>query len=224
MLGEVSGWAAFESTTAGGLIYLGASSAVGPWFVALEHQGVVEEVGIAPVSIPGPGLMRLAFDDLGELYEALHRIYQLSVSLPDAPLREFENLTRELLRTTEAERVLVQRIGQDVFRARLLNYWQGVCPLTGISDAALLRASHIVPWADCSTDAERLNVHNGLLLSALWDAAFDRALVSFNDEGAPLFSALLSDAARAELRWSRPIPLTDEHRRRLAHHRQRLIQ
>ena len=38
---------------------------------------------------------------------------------------------------------------------------------TGITDPALLRASHIVPWAECG-DAQRLDVHNGLLLSALW--------------------------------------------------------
>jgi predicted restriction endonuclease len=49
-------------------------------------------------------------------------------------------------------------------------------------DPALLRASHIVPWAQCQTDALRLDVPNGLLMSALWDAAFDAGLVSFDDE------------------------------------------
>jgi hypothetical protein len=39
----------------------------------------------------------------------------------------------------------LQRIGQDIFRARLMDYWRGRCALTGISDAALLRASHIIP-------------------------------------------------------------------------------
>lgn len=86
---------------------------------------------------------------------------------------------------------------------------------------ALLRASHIIPWADCESDAERLDVHNGLLLSALWDAAFDRALVTFNNAGEPEFSLALSDQARTELRWNAPIPLTDEHRRRLVCHRER---
>jgi len=93
--------------------------------------------------------------------------------------------------------------------------------LTGIPDPALLRASHIIPWSECDSDAERLDVHNGLLLSALWDAAFDRALVTFDDEGEPEFSPCLSEQARAELRWSSPISLTDEHRRRLARHRER---
>jgi hypothetical protein len=64
--------------------------------------------------------------------------------------------------------------------------------------------------------AEQLDVHNGLILSALWDAAFDRALVTFDDEGKPEFSSGLSEASRAELRWGSPISLTDEHRGRLA--------
>ena len=118
---------------------------------------------------------------------------------------------------------MVQRIGQGIFRARLMDYWQGRCPLTGISDPALLRTSHIIPWAECESDAERLDVHNGLLLSALWDAAFDRALVTFDDEGRPELSAGLSEAARSELRWHTPISLTDEHRRRLADHRDRVL-
>lgn len=142
---------------------------------------------------------------------------------PDAPLQEFETKVKNLPKTTEAERLIVQRIGQDIFRSGLIDYWQGQCPLTGITDTALLRASHIVPWKDCTSDAGRLDVHNGLLLSALWDAAFDRGLVTFDDEGQPQFSPSLSDSARAELRWQDPIPLTDKHRKRLIWHRTNLF-
>ena len=42
------------------------------------------------------------------------------------------------------------------------------------------------PWAICETDADRLDVHNGLLLAAHLDAAFDGGLISFTDEGAIL--------------------------------------
>jgi predicted restriction endonuclease len=73
-----------------------------------------------------------------------------------------------------------------------MDCWGGRCPLTGITETALLRASHIVPWADC-TDERRLDVHNGLLLSALWDAAFDGGLVSFADDGTVLASPQLSE-------------------------------
>jgi len=221
VLGEEAGWAAFGSTTAHGMIYLAASGPQGPWFLALDHAGVIQELNLPAGAVSGPGLARFAFDNLGALYAVLRRVYELGVSLPDAPLREFELRVATLPRTTEAERLVVQRIGQDIFRDRLMDYWQGRCPLTGISDPALLRASHIIPWSECDSDAERLDVHNGLLLSALWDAAFDHALVTFDDQGRPEFSSSLSEQARAELRWSSPIPLTDEHCLRLARHRQR---
>ena len=59
--------------------------------------------------------------------------------------------------------------------------------------------------------------------AALWDAAFDRELVTFDNDGRPEFSPVLSEAARTQLCWQDPIPLTDKHRERLALHWQRLI-
>jgi predicted restriction endonuclease len=145
------------------------------------------------------------------------------MSLPEAPLERFKAKTANLPRTTEAERLVVQRIGQDVFRDALIDYWGGRCPLTGITDPELLRASHIVPWAEC-TDQQRLDVHNGLLLSALWDAAFDKGLISFADEGAVLASPRLSETARKALRLDAAPPITglrEAHRANLKLHRMR---
>lgn len=218
-LGQTDGWARFGSTTANGTIYLAAEGQHGPWYLALDHAGVVEELGMPGVETPGPGVARFVFQNLGGLYAAMPRVYQLAASLPDAPFREFKSKTENLPKTTEAERLVVQRIGQDIFRAGLMDYWRGCCPLTGITDAALLRASHIIPWKDCQSDAERLDVHNGLLLSALWDAAFDRGLVTFDDGGNPVFSNKLTDVARSELRWQAAIPLTEKHKKHLAWHR-----
>lgn len=213
------GWTGFASTTAPGTIHLAAAGPQGPWYLALDHGGVIKELALPPTALPGPGLSRHAVGSLRELYGVLSRVYRLSASLHDAPLREFEKKIRPLPQTTEAERLVVQRIGQDIFRASLLEYWQGTCPLTGITDLALLRASHIVPWSVCSTDAQRLDVHNGLLLSVLWDAAFDQGLVTFSDGGTPAFSAALSEAARRELRWSAPLTLTSRQCENLAWHR-----
>ncbi|MDB4659168.1 HNH endonuclease [Akkermansiaceae bacterium] len=44
----------------------------------------------------------------------------------------------------------------------------------------LLRASHIIPWAE--SEDLRLNPSNGLCLSATFDAAFDRGLISLDDD------------------------------------------
>jgi predicted restriction endonuclease len=139
-------------------------------------------------------------------------------------LAVFQKRTAALPSTTEAERLTVVRIGQDIFRDALLEYWNGRCPLTGITDRALLRASHIVPWAECESDELRLDVHNGLLLSALWDCAFDSGLISFSDEGTVVRSSRLSDAAALVLKLD-SVPaisqLTDSHRSNLARHRAR---
>jgi predicted restriction endonuclease len=102
-----------------------------------------------------------------------------------------------------------------------MDYWNRTCPFTGIVEPQLLRASHIIPWADCESDQERLNVHNGLLLSSLWDAAFDSGLVTFDDLGNAIASPRLGKSARLALALDQapPLQLVDEQRSRLAWHR-----
>ncbi|WP_028167343.1 HNH endonuclease [Bradyrhizobium elkanii] len=222
--GVEGGWLRYSSTTAWGSVWIAGAGPNGPWFASVDHGGVASEIGSFPSSpAAGPGIATFVFETLSQLYAALDRIYRLAVSLPNAPLARFQAKTTALPRTTEAERLMIQRIGQDVFRDALMDYWGSRCPLTGIADAELLRASHIEPWSEC-TDEKRLDVHNGLLLSALWDAAFDRGLVSFADDGTPLASPKLTGVARAELRIETTTPLRglrDEHRANLVRHRAR---
>jgi HNH endonuclease len=219
--GMERGWLNYASTTAPGAVWI-AGGPHGPWLLSIEHSGVAAEISVLRVStIIGPGLVTFELSTLSQLHAALDRVYKLSISLPDAPLTRFRIKTKDLPQSTEAERLVVQRVGQDIFREALMGYWGARCPLTGITEAALLRASHIVPWADCG-DEQRLDVHNGLLLSALWDAAFDKGLVSFSDDGAVLASPNLSEVARKALDLNGVPPLRglrDAHRRNLAWHR-----
>jgi hypothetical protein len=221
--GSTSGWMRYGSTTARGDIWLAGSSNNGPWFLSLQHPESASEIGISSrQDVSGPGVATFIFDKLGELYAALERAYRLGVSLPDAPLEQFRVATQNMTQTTEAECLAVRRVGQTLFRQALLEYWNGRCPLTGITDLALLRASHIVAWADCETDALRLDVHNGLLLSALWDAAFDAGLLSFADNGAVLRSPNLTPSAAEALdvdAVNSISGLTDAHRANLVRHR-----
>ena len=222
--GEADGWLYFTSDIGvPGEIGLAVSTEGIAWFLAVEHAGVAAELAAEP-ALPIPAGKRAAFGFAAQsaLRTALHRAYDLARSLPSAPLAEFEAET-QVLGATEIDALVQRRIGQDIFRRALIRYWDGRCPLTGITELELLRASHIVPWAECSSDAERLNVHNGLLLAAHWDAAFDGGLVSFGDAGEAHFSPALGEAARAVLQADAvaPLPLTDDHRRRLALHRER---
>jgi len=223
--GVSGGWLNFGSTTAQVSIWLAGASKSGPWLLSVDRSEICAEFDVRPAAdLSGPGVATFGFETLQELYDALDRIYRLGVSLPDAPLATFQSAVRDLPRATEAERLVVQRVGQDVFRQALLAYWGGRCPMTGIDTPELLRASHIVPWAECDTDQKRLDVHNGLLLSALWDAAFDAGLISFGDDGALITSPRLSEAAATALglHADDKLPhLTDAHRENLAWHRAR---
>ena len=166
----------------------------------------------------------LAVSDIAALHRLLRRAFQLSRTLPDALLRVFEDETANLPRATEAECLVVRRIGQDLFRRGLLEYWDGRCAMTGLDVPELLRASHIKPWADCATDAERLDVFNGLLLAPHLDAAFDGGFITIAGDGTMLVSNALRSGARSALRLDRPLRvhgLHGAHERYLTWHRSR---
>jgi predicted restriction endonuclease len=80
---------------------------------------------------------------------------------------------------TDAQELRRVRRAQQFFRNAVLSSYAHKCCVTGIGEPALLRASHIVPWAD--REESRLDPANGLCLNALFDAAFDRGLLAIDD-------------------------------------------
>lgn len=101
--------------------------------------------------------------------------------------------TRLTPSSTETKVVATQRRGQSYFREVVINNYDGRCGVTGLSVRELLVASHILPWASYPSD--RLDVRNGISLSRLHDTAFDRGLISFNDD----FEMILSGRLRSFL-------------------------
>lgn len=88
---------------------------------------------------------------------------------------------------SEAQRMVSVRLIQAEFKANLFERWGG-CSLDNIDvPSEYLIASHIKPWAKCSTRNERVSSENGFLLPANYDYVFDRFLISFDDEGNMLF-------------------------------------
>ena len=71
------------------------------------------------------------------------------------------------------------RIGQTYYRKMIVSLYDGKCCVTGLDVPKLLRASHIIPWADDKEN--RMNPENGLCLSGTYDLAFDRHLISFDE-------------------------------------------
>jgi len=120
---------------------------------------------------------------------------------------------------TEKQQLVKARIGQGLFREQLLTYWRKCC-LTGCDLPDVLRASHIKPWRDCS-NAERLDMYNGLLLSPNMDVLFDKGFISFKDTGEILISPQLPEPVLKSLGGNAKmrVVLKPEHAKYLAHHR-----
>jgi putative restriction endonuclease len=218
---EAAGWVFFRSASAPAEIALAAAGPAGPFFLSVAHQGVAQTLDARPATPCANGHAgAFEFTTRDDVHAAVGAVYRLSVSLPDFPLEKFQKAVAGI-GDTEGERAQKFRIGQNIFREALVEYWNGSCPLSGISSPELLKASHMMPWSHCKSDAQRLDVYNGLLLSALWDAAFDAGLVTFDDDGKVLPSPRMEIAALAELKvaGARQLVLRDEHRPYLAYHR-----
>src|SRR5208282_3757783 len=82
--------------------------------------------------------------------------------------------------------VIQARRGQGIFRQRVSNV-ERKCRITGVSNPEHLRASHCKPWRD-STNEERLDGENGLLLTPSIDHLFDRGFIGFEASGTLLVS------------------------------------
>lgn len=203
------------------------------WIVAFPPGRMVSELERSG-GLRSLGHGRFVVSGDAELATLLSHASRLARTLPDLPCRRYEEAVAEQLATvqgpssaTEVERLVRQRVGQDVFRESLMDYWGGACAVLGLTESALLRASHAKPWAECASDEERLNVFNGFLLAAHLDAVFDRHLMTFDQAGVAVFAQSITHETRAclglagavRLRWISP-----EHEPFLRVHRSRFEQ
>jgi putative restriction endonuclease len=141
-----------------------------------------------------------------------------------------DQITRQLLddkvlNQTEREAIVKSRCGQGLFRQRL-EQLENECRLTGIVDKRFLIASHIKPWRD-SDNNERLDGHNGLLLSPHVDKLFDLGYISFRNE----HSVLVADTSVEKVlqRWGIDLKKScgifdDEQNRYLEYHQKNIFE
>ena len=87
---------------------------------------------------------------------------------------------------TEREALIVARRGQGLFKQRVMEI-ETRCRITGVTNPVHLRASHSKPWRDSSNE-ERLDGENGLLLTPTMDHLFDRGFIGFEDSGVMIVS------------------------------------
>lgn len=180
-------------------------------------QGFEAALGKCQPALPGeldrsfPGALQagthFSLANESALARWLRRASSLAQALPNQAVTNFDTQVQAELaalepaaaNNTEVQRLVRLRVGQQAFRQAMLDYWGSACAVTGVALPQALRASHAKAWALCESDAERLDVYNGFLLSANLDALFDAYLVSFDDTGALQVSAAVTTDARARL-------------------------
>jgi hypothetical protein len=119
-------------------------------------------------------------------------VEQLSLSLVAESFDSFDEMV--LPNVTERSGLVTSRVGQGAYRKRIIHRWEYQCAVTKFNKVEILIASHIVPWSK-STNDQRLDVHNGILLSPTYDALFDRHLITFDNKGEIILSDQIERAA-----------------------------
>jgi predicted restriction endonuclease len=96
---------------------------------------------------------------------------------------------KQPLGPSEIEQTAKIRRLQTFFRNAVLSSYENRCALTGIAVPMLLVASHIIPWSE--NENRRADPTNGLCLNVLHDKAFDRHLITFDDDYRLVVSSVL---------------------------------
>lgn len=155
----------------------------------------------SPLRVSGDGLQNIYLTEISEPFaEALLGLGNINLSVilerlsPATLARDdgsvsAEDGPRALEGDLERQQLAFARRGQGVFKhnVRLI---ETRCRITGLSDPRHLIASHIKPWK-ASSNAEKIDGSNGLLLSPHVDHLFDAGFISFLQSGQVLTSPIL---------------------------------
>jgi len=125
---------------------------------------------VAPITLLATKVKPVSMDDLDSWERKMEQ------AVVDDPL----------IPETDRLAIIRARKGQGLFKERVGRI-ESKCRITGVENPVHLVASHCKPWRD-STNEERLNGENGLLLTPSIDHLFDRGFIGFEDNGRLIIS------------------------------------
>ena len=123
-----------------------------------------------------PGIPSHVVFELVEYAEVLAR--QKRNAYLSEPEPEYGLIT-ERNKATDRQVFSTVRTAQTEYRKGVLSLWEGQCAVTQVDNQGWLIASHIKPWRE-STNQERRDPRNSLLLTPNYDKLFDRGVISFS--------------------------------------------
>jgi putative restriction endonuclease len=140
-------------------------------------------------------LIGLIGQEVAPVALAAHEVKPVSADDLDFWERKFEQEVANDPAIPETDRVALVRArkGQGLFKQRVSKI-EARCRITAVENPVHLIGSHCKPWRD-STNEERLNGENGLLLTPSIDHLFDRGFISFEDKGTLIISPVAHRAS-----------------------------
>ncbi len=152
--------------------------------------------------------------------------YAFNTYYHPAKEREVEKeIEEKVLPAQEKEQLVKARIGQGTYRRKLLDE-SSECVITRVNDERVLVASHIKPWS-VSSDVEKVDFNNGLLLTPTYDRLFDQGFITFQDDGIIAISPYISplNIKKLSLVNGRKFTLPPSNKRKeyLAYHREHIF-
>lgn len=149
------------------------------------EDSIFRNISPTQLSYPGKRFCSAAIKQLLKYYK--HHIEEEKAELVLRTLKSGIKISKELSTIFKIDKegtdklvTTTVRLGQNYFRKMVLANYDNKCCVTGLNMPQTLRASHIVAWAE--DKKHRMNPENGLCLSATYDAAFDKHLISFDED------------------------------------------
>lgn len=132
---------------------------------------------------------RILMKGRGTPSEVIFNLFEYSKLLGEEAAEEsyYENaivnkiIEKRTVEKTETQRLTLVRTEQGNYRKAALTLWDNKCAVTGVNEPGWLIASHIKPWRE-STNEERINPLNSLILTPNYDKLFDRGIISFSPD------------------------------------------
>jgi len=157
------------------------------------------------------------------------RSLDLYIEFLETNCQQFDSTEKEIdqikndktLTVLEKESIILSRVGQGKYRTELIELWKG-CAISKYEETRLLVASHIKPWKK-STNKEKIDKYNGLLLLPTFDKLFDLGFISFDNNGKIIISESLNNIEQLNIDTNIVINIKNENKTYLEYHRQEIL-
>lgn len=156
----------------------------------------LKQKGLSSTSKADRELWNAFKENSSEIAELAEAIYETRVRTPALP-KGANSEIKIPQGPTETWREVKTRRVQRFFRKTVLTSYNNRCAISGLAIPELLVASHIIPWAE--NENRRADPTNGIALNALYDKAFDRHLISFDQDFRLVLSERLKQDAKDEM-------------------------